>query len=746
MTVPGIQEKAIEAVVIMNTAIINLRMYPPTNAMIMKTIDRLHDTLRIIFNEEDTLLLAESERNLLIAGEPLSQKNRQKPQVAIFLMLMINWGIKSIGFKKNLNKSELSLFLETMGKKRDDVKKGKGLDQLVSEGRMPNIEINQKIYVEMGKDREIVAGLDIKDEDIIKFITAEDPDTVLDPEKVKEMAKDPEWVSRIFKSGMHRLVDKDAPLSNAVLSENMIHMLRALDKISDHGEKERLSQLAAKSIADMDADFIAAILTRNMDDLLENRLYDQVVYSIDHEKFEHIALKLHQMLDGQGIEGKGLKGEKIEAAQQAYQHLMNTDKGVELQHQIQERHAREKEEKENKIREIKEKAYDFLNKLSGGPPDEGVSGFLPEMIDTLHSEGETETAEFIVERLIGTIQSDHADTRTAAAGALAGILENFSLERQTVTLNRHLDALLQWLKNETAPTDACRTICMQLNSLAKSRIRDQRFADSLAILETFNFMISRKTEKDDRIRSAAADALRETASTDILEILLKEFRSNQGGRRNDAGRNLVMLADDSIKPLLDILQESPDSSERILILNLIPEMGPKVAQAVLEKIEESAPWYYLRNLVRLMGRIGSDAHAKILAPLLMYDDLRVQREAFKSINTIGGAFRGEILLKALSECDDALKVSIATSLGSLKYRDAVKPLLELFKSRTPASAELKADLQEKICLALGSIGDREALPFLTEVSKQSGIFGFGSYHPKVKAAASRAVGMIKSKA
>jgi len=219
MTGPGIQEKAIEAIVIMNTAIINLRLYPPTNAMIMKTIDRLHDTLGILLREEDTLLLAESERNLLISGEPLSQKNQEKPQVAIFLMLMINWGIKSLGFKKNLDKSELSLFLEIMGKKPDDVKKEKGLEQLIAEGRMPNIEINQKIYVEMGKDREIVASLDIKDEDIIKYIMAEDPDTVLAPENVKEMAKDPEWVSRIFKSGMRHLVDKDAPASNAVLSE-----------------------------------------------------------------------------------------------------------------------------------------------------------------------------------------------------------------------------------------------------------------------------------------------------------------------------------------------------------------------------------------------------------------------------------------------------------------------------------------------------------------------------------------------
>ena len=62
MAGPGLQEKAIEAVVIMNTAIINLRLYPPTNAMIVKTIDRLYDMLQTIFEEETSLLLSESER------------------------------------------------------------------------------------------------------------------------------------------------------------------------------------------------------------------------------------------------------------------------------------------------------------------------------------------------------------------------------------------------------------------------------------------------------------------------------------------------------------------------------------------------------------------------------------------------------------------------------------------------------------------------------------------------------------
>jgi HEAT repeat protein len=215
--------------------------------------------------------------------------------------------------------------------------------------------------------------------------------------------------------------------------------------------------------------------------------------------------------------------------------------------------------------------------------------------------------------------------------------------------------------------------------------------------------------------------------------------------RNEAGGILVMLAEFSINRLLYLLKESEESSERILLLNLIPEIGPAAAPAVIGMIKQDTPWYYVRNLVRLLGKIGSEEHAKFLAQLLAYDDYRVQREALKSIGNIGGSQRGEILLDAMTECADRIKSNIVTTLGSLKYRDAVKPLIVLFRSKLMASEEVKVDLQEKICLALGHIGDREALPFLTDISKQGGFLSLKTYHPTVKAAAGKAVGWIMSK-
>jgi HEAT repeat protein len=269
--------------------------------------------------------------------------------------------------------------------------------------------------------------------------------------------------------------------------------------------------------------------------------------------------------------------------------------------------------------------------------------------------------------------------------------------------------------------------------------------DCHPIIETFRLIVSKKLEKNEEISSAASDTMREIASDEILKILIQEFLTDKNSKRNEAGKILILMVDLSINRLLDVMKESEDSSERILILNLIPEMGPAAVPAVLERFNQDPPWYYVRNLVRILSRIGSDDHVKIIAQHLLHSDHRVQREALKSISQMGVSSKAEILLNTLPQCDDRIKASIVTALGSLKYRNAVKPLIELFKSKITLPEDMKVDLQEKICLALGNIGDKEAVPFLEGIRKHKSILSLTSYHPTVKAAAAKALGKITSK-
>jgi HEAT repeat protein len=743
MTGTGIQDKVMEAVVIMNAAIINLRLYPPTNAMIIKTIERLSETFQNFLQENGTLLLAESENNLLITGEPLTEKNRQKPQVAVFLMLMANRGIKSVLFSQGLEKNELSYFLEMLGKKQDGVTGEEELGQIFSEEKTPHIRVNAKRYVEVDQDRQIMSSLDIKDADLIRYIANEHPDVTQDPEKLKELAKDRGWVSRIFQSGMQHLAGRDGMQSGSKLSESVLHMLRALDEITDRDGRESLSMIAAKSISDMDADLIAVMMSQNMDGLLENRLFDHLVDRIDHGKLEEIAFKLYQSIDAPDSGGGIHDGATMECTRQAYRRLTGTDKGAELRQRIEARQAREKEERGKEIREQSGKINDILDRLEQGHPHESDLKALTELLGALSPNGETVSMEAVIERLIGLLEKDRTDVRTEASEALAEIFGHLSPERRMELLARYVDRLTAWMKSAAGATGAFGKIGMHLKDLAEGWIRDRRFKESLPLLEAFSHIVSNRSEQNDPAREAISGIIKEIASPGALGTLIEAFRTDAQNQGREAGRILVAMAGHSVDPLMDILMKSEISEERILILNLIPEMGSAAVPAVAARITESTPWHGLRNLARVLGRIGNEEDAKThLAPLLVYGDLRVQKEAFKSINSIGGASRGEIFLRALAGCDDQLKANLAAALGSLKCRDAVKALISLFKSKTNLPEEMRVELQEKICIALGNIGDREAVPFLKEVSRQSGLFGFKSHHVKVKAAAGRALGAM----
>ena len=89
MTDMGIQKKAIDTMVIMNAAITNLRLYPPSSAMIVNTIDRVYQALHEVLDKEESLIFAESEKSLLVCGDLLSQKDQEKPQVMTLSLIHI---------------------------------------------------------------------------------------------------------------------------------------------------------------------------------------------------------------------------------------------------------------------------------------------------------------------------------------------------------------------------------------------------------------------------------------------------------------------------------------------------------------------------------------------------------------------------------------------------------------------------------------------------------------------------------
>jgi HEAT repeat protein len=235
------------------------------------------------------------------------------------------------------------------------------------------------------------------------------------------------------------------------------------------------------------------------------------------------------------------------------------------------------------------------------------------------------------------------------------------------------------------------------------------------------------------------------AAEEYLSILLKEFHTNESNKKDEAGQILVKFGDVILNHLFDIVQKVSDSKERINVMHIIIDMGQKAIPAIKDRINQNAPWYYLRNLAYVLGRIGNETDANVLQPLLLHKDDRVRLQALKSIYQIGGKQRGMLLLSILPKADYQFKLNIIETLGNAKCADAVPNLLDLLKKRSLMASQLQIDMQEKICVALELIGSPEAIPALSEIAESKSLLRLRAYPEKVKYAAGSALESIRRK-
>jgi len=334
------------------------------------------------------------------------------------------------------------------------------------------------------------------------------------------------------------------------------------------------------------------------------------------------------------------------------------------------------------------------------------------------------------------------DIRQRASSELAGVIESLSYEQQINTINKLSGKLIEWVKQETTVTPAYRKICNGLQKLLQNLINQERFAETIPIMQVFSDISTGTLKKDAKAREVSLEVLRNLASENNINILLKEFDSSEQDKEAAADKILAGFDDIILNKLLDIVKDVSDSRERVRIIHLIEEMGQNAIPGIKERISNiNAPWYYLRNLAYILGHIGNEASAYILQPLLLHKNERVRMEALKSIAQTGGNQRGPMLLSILPQADDQLKINIIEMLGKAKYTKAVPNLLDILKNKSSQSTSL----QEKICNALGAIGSRDAIPALSEIAESKSFLGIRPYPVEVKYAAKRALASISRK-
>jgi len=348
--------------------------------------------------------------------------------------------------------------------------------------------------------------------------------------------------------------------------------------------------------------------------------------------------------------------------------------------------------------------------------------------------------------LVEDLFSKNAEVRSQASDKLSVIIESLPPERQNELVGSLSGRLVEWIKLETSATASYEKICISLQRLLNIFIRQGRFDEIVPILDVFHNINTGALKKDDPVREISSVIIRNLASEDNRLILFKEYHTNEKNKQNEANQILLRLGNAILNNLLDMVRDVSDSHERVRVMHLIIGMGQSAIPAIKDRISKNAPWYYLRNLAYLLGRIGNESSAHMLQPLLLHENDKVQMEALKSISQIGGVQRGTLFLSALAQAEDQFKLNIIEMLGKVKCTEAVTPLLNMLKKPPKLTLIDQTALQEKICASLDLIGSPEAIPTLAEIVESKSFLGIRWYYTvELRQAAQRALESIKRK-
>lgn len=145
--------------------------------------------------------------------------------------------------------------------------------------------------------------------------------------------------------------------------------------------------------------------------------------------------------------------------------------------------------------------------------------------------------------------------------------------------------------------------------------------------------------------------------------------------------------------MLGTLSQCQDKDQRLRLLNLIPETGEDAIPSLVEELNNTPSWYYARNIIHLITKIGDPELFTYVEPFMEHKDIRVQHEVIecaRKINCDG-------LLKALNVCDDRLKPNLIRLLGPLKKDKIGNTFRGILENYAIFDENIQDDIVQEVC-------------------------------------------------
>ena len=172
------------------------------------------------------------------------------------------------------------------------------------------------------------------------------------------------------------------------------------------------------------------------------------------------------------------------------------------------------------------------------------------------------------------------------------------------------------------------------------------------------------------------EALNRAGDKERIRTLTQILNQNPRADLFSARKYLFLLSRNTIPHLVDMLGELENFATRSMVCTVLESWGEKNIE-LLSKGVYDRRWYVVRNIVGVLGRIGSPLAIPYLKRTIGHEDLRVRKQTLEALSRIKGEEVTSILLSILEDPEEKLRVRAARFLGERPSQEVVDYILNL---------------------------------------------------------------------
>ena len=223
---------------------------------------------------------------------------------------------------------------------------------------------------------------------------------------------------------------------------------------------------------------------------------------------------------------------------------------------------------------------------------------------------------------------------------------------------------------------------------------------------------------DPLFRPRLAEAFRKAGDRKKISRVIDDIRTfpNDSPEYQAVYSYLALLDREATPVLLELLAEEEDRSVRKQLIQILKGLGKNQLALLGEKLSDER-WYFVRNIVSILGESKKDEVVGHLEKVAGHKNFQIRQEVVRALIAIGGKKAAGLLTKFLFDKDIDIRFMTIRGLGALSGAgEAEARALIKFLERggfKGAGHELKKEAVESI----GKIGGPESAGFLKKYAK-----------------------------